>query len=234
MRSESATTDTARSDPDAAPMLAPLRSAPDQWPFHSVYLWDAPSRVAPALIVLGLAASWATAGASEHRALHRALDMALPWLALFQVLWPLVGPRSDDVRSRLLSREHWRLVPARWSAGSLGPDPFAMLTRVIVLVLMIVTSLSAIYAPMSHERVAEALICFVAIQAVFAIWKHQRAGDRVFQAIATGKGAGSAHEALPRRARGVALVLILLVPACWLWQESRIGSSGASTPLQRF
>jgi hypothetical protein len=57
----------------------------------------------------------------------------------------------------------------------------------------------------------------IVLQTLSMLWVHWRADDALALALLHSRGAGCLDEALPKRARGVALMLLLMFPACWGW-----------------
>lgn len=194
--------------------MQPLR--PD-WPFHTVYLWDAPTRLAPLLLLSALIGSWVSAAAAPGHALHRALGMALPWLALFHLLWPLCGPRRAQVRARLRT-VGWRESLARWTPRALGPGRMALAARLMLVLLLPGAAAAARHAPALHQGLACAALMLMALQALGALWVHWRAGEALQPALLHGLGTGRPDEALAGRSHGWAWALALWIPACWAWQ----------------
>ena len=195
-------------------MAVPARA---DWPFHVVYLWDAPARLAPLLLVAALIGTWISAALPQGQTLHRALDMALPWLALFHLLWPLCGPRRVEVRARLRAMG-WRESLARWAPRALVPGRIALAMRAMVLLLLLGAALAARPAPALHQALAWAVLALLVLQALGTLWLHRRAGDPLLPALLQGLGTGRPNEALSMRSSGWAWATALLIPACWLWQ----------------
>ncbi|RYF83395.1 MAG: hypothetical protein EOO29_03575 [Comamonadaceae bacterium] len=213
-----------------AGVRAPLADLPDaahwtaHWPFHSVALWDAPSRIAPALLLAALVGAWASGPLATLQTLHRALDMALPWLALFHLLWPLCGPRRAVVWARLRD-VGWRESLCRWTPRALGPGRIALLMRLGVLGLLLGASLTAGRAPVWHHALAVAALGLTLAQLAGAAWLHRRSGDAWGPALLRGMGTGRPDEGLHSRSHGWAMALCMWVPACWAWQAVRAGAS---------
>lgn len=206
----SATPARATTRPAAAPV-------PADWPFQAVYLWDAPTRLAPLLLLGALLGTWVSAALPQGQTLHRALDMALPSLALFHLLWPLCGPRRAQVRARVQA-VGWRASLARWTPRALGPGRIALTARAGVLLLLLGAALSAGPAPALHQALAWMGLALLVLQGLGALWLHRRAGESLRPALLRGMGTGRPHEALDGGSAGWAGALVLLIPACWLWQ----------------
>ncbi|WP_225783202.1 hypothetical protein [Xenophilus sp. Marseille-Q4582] len=217
MPSSTSAPSSATAPPAPLPSRAPGASLRADWPFQTVYLWDAPARLAPLLLLGALAGTWLPAGGPQGQALHRALDMALPWLALFHLLWPLYGPRRAEVRARLQAAG-WRASLARWAPRALGPGRIALAARAMVLLLLLAAALAARPAPVLHQALAWGALALLALQGLGALWQHRRAGESLRAALLRGEGTGRPQEALQGDSSGWAWALAGLVPACWLWQ----------------
>ncbi|RYF66392.1 MAG: hypothetical protein EOO29_38855 [Comamonadaceae bacterium] len=191
-----------------------------EWPFHAVALWDAPSRLVPVLLLLGLVVNAAHGAWWRWPDLHRALNVALPCFALFHLLWPLVGPRRASVRGHLRSTG-WRESLARWAPRALGPGRIALLMRLLVLGLLAGASLLPMHASESQRDLSLAALGLVLAQLVGTVWLHHRSGEAWLPALLHGRGTGRLDEGLARPSRGWALALGLLLPACWAWQAMR-------------
>lgn len=199
------------------PRAVPHTPPGADWPFHAVYLWDLPTRLAPLLLLGALLGTWVSAALPQGQTLHRALDMALPWLALFHLLWPLCGPRRAQVRARVQA-VGWRASLARWTPRALGPGRIALTARAGVLLLLLGAALSAGPAPALHQALAWVVLALLVLQGMGALWLHRRAGESLRPALLRGMGTGRPHEALGGGSAGWAGALVLLIPACWLWQ----------------
>lgn len=125
--------------------------SPAEWPFHTVYLWDAQTRLAPLLLLVGAFGSWLTVDMLRWQTFHRSLDVALPWLALFHVLWPLFGPRGAAVRAQLGASWNWHSSLAPWSLRMLGPGHQGLAIRALVLLLALGMAFSAMFSRTWHQ-----------------------------------------------------------------------------------
>lgn len=196
---------------------SPSRALPEDWPFQVVYLWDAPTRLTPLLLLGALAGAWASALFAPGQSLHRALIAALPGLALFHLLWPLYGPRRAQVRARLRT-VGWRASWARWAPRALGPGRTGLAARLVLLLLVLGAAATAESAAVRHQGLALAALGLMTLQGLGILWQHRRAGEALWPALRYGLGTGRPDEALPGRARGWAWALALLIPTCWLGQ----------------
>lgn len=102
---------SARRQPGTADAAAP-------WPFRPVYFWDTPSRTAPLLVLVALLAVVVRFDPSTF---HRSFDVAMPLLAIFWLMWPLLGP------SRPVTLQQWRhagqlVLAKRWMPVSGRPS----------------------------------------------------------------------------------------------------------------
>lgn len=196
--------------------------SPAEWPFHTVYLWDAQTRLAPLLLLVGAFGSWLTVDMLRWQTFHHSLDVALPWLALFHVLWPLFGPRGAAVRAQLGASWNWHSSLAPWSLRMLGPGHQGLAIRALVLLLALGMAFSAMFSRTWHQGLASVLVLAVVLQMLGQLWVHWRAGDALLPALLHGMGPSRLNEALPKHARGMALILTMVIPVCWGWQEVRI------------
>lgn len=218
MLSSAPTSSSSSSDTPVRAAAPPATKAVQaDWPFQPVYLWDAPTRLAPLLLLGALLGTWLSAALPQGQSLHRALDMAMPWLALFHFLWPLCGPRRAQVRARVQA-VGWRASLARWTPRTLGPGRIALTVRAGVLLLLLGAAVSARPAPALHQALAWGVLALLVLQALGALWLHRRAGESLRCALLHGQGTGQPREALTSASSGWAWALLMLIPACWLWQ----------------
>jgi cytochrome b len=133
-------------------------------------IWDLPLRLFHWLLVLSLAASWATAKAGfDWRPTHMRLGYFTIGLLLFRIVWGFIGPRHARFASFLKGPVGvWRyargMAAETMLVKSAGHNPLGALMVVLMLVLLAVqtgsglfTSDDIVYAGPYNGAVSESL-----------------------------------------------------------------------------
>jgi cytochrome b len=114
-------------------------------------VWDLPLRLFHWLLVLSLAASWATAKAGfDWRPLHMRLGYFTIGLVLFRLVWGFIGPRHARFASFLEGPVGvWRYARGM-AAGTLliktaGHNPLGGLMVVVMLVLLGIQTVTGLF-----------------------------------------------------------------------------------------
>jgi cytochrome b len=114
-------------------------------------VWDLPLRLFHWLLVLSLAASWATAKAGfDWRPLHMRLGYFTIGLVLFRLVWGFIGPRHARFTSFLKGPVGvWRYARGM-AAGTMlvetaGHNPLGALMVVLMLVLLAIQTATGLF-----------------------------------------------------------------------------------------
>jgi cytochrome b len=114
---------------------------------HERLVWDLPVRMAHWLIVLGVAACWATHYAGvEWFAWHRRSGYAVLVLTVFRVLWGFVGTRHARFAS-FVRRPRVIVGYLRGrDTGSIGHNPLGALAVVSMLIVLLLQACTGLFA----------------------------------------------------------------------------------------
>jgi cytochrome b len=114
-------------------------------------VWDLPLRLFHWLLVLSLAASWATAKAGfDWRPLHMRLGYCTMGLVLFRVVWGFVGPRHARFVNFLKGPAgivHYArgMATGTMIAQSVGHNPLGALMVVVMLLLLAIQTATGLF-----------------------------------------------------------------------------------------
>jgi cytochrome b len=114
-------------------------------------VWDLPLRLFHWLLVLSLAASWATAKAGfDWRPTHMRLGYFTMGLILFRIIWGFMGPRHARFASFLAGpvgvyRYARNMAAGTMMAQSVGHNPLGALMVVVMLLLLIVQTATGLF-----------------------------------------------------------------------------------------
>lgn len=196
-----------------------------------VTVWDAPVRVFHWVAVLSFFGAWITAESERWRLVHVTLGYTLAGLVAFRLLWGLVGTRharfANFVRGpKVVGRYLASLVRGRPEHHT-GHNPAGAWAIVGLLALAALVTFSgwATYNEVwggwtedLHEGAANAMMALVLVHVagvVVSSWLHR---ENLVAGMVSGRKAGAPADALQRRWRGLAVLMLAAVLAFWWWQ----------------
>lgn len=208
---------------------------------RSVRVWDLPVRLLHALLVLGVAAAWWTAGDARRLDLHVAAGSLVAVVLVLRLLWGFVGTEHARWRAFLFSPaavlRHLRSLLRGDAPRFLGHNPVAsaaMLVGLLILVALSVTGVLvlggeeglgllagrvdtatgiALHAP--HEVLAWALLGFVGLHLAGVLKESLRTRENLPLSMVHGRKRPEPGVRSVRSHRGVAVAGLLgLALAC--------------------
>lgn len=201
------------------PIAHVTADAASPWPFRPVYLWDTPSRSAPLLVLFALLA---VVTRPEPSTFHHTFDVAIPLLAIFWLMWPLLGP------TRALTLAPWRLLgqlalAKRWMPSTNAPTPITMMMRAITALAALANWAWSGQLTDAHILVERLALALTTLQLLITWRSLSRAGHAPMKALLTGTGRGYSHETLRETHIAVALLLWTIPAFCWMWLDLSSG-----------
>ena len=188
-------------------------------------------RVCHALMIACFTGAYVTAEQEEWRKAHATLGYTLGGLAIFRLLWGVVGTRYARFASSLgnaqATVDNLRQLPYGWAKRYTGHSPVGALCLIGVLVLALVVSASgwassaenaADWLGQFHAISANTLWVFAGFYTVAVAFGSWRAGDSLLLSIFRGTKLGSPTEAIQNARHGVAMLLVAAVLSFWWYQ----------------
>lgn len=197
-----------------------------------VPVWDAPVRLAHALLIACFAGAWLTAESERWRLVHETLGWTMLGLVVFRVVWGVVGTRharfANFVRGPRAALAHLRgLLAGAHGAEPAGHNPAGGLAVLALLGGIALAGASGWAAGRGigghaveelHEGVVHGLLALVLLHVAAVIVTSLLQRRNLVAAMVTGRMAAAPGEAIPQMRRGVALLLLVAVLGFWAWQ----------------
>jgi cytochrome b len=205
-----------------------------------ILVWDLPVRVFHWAMVLCFAGAYLSAESERWRLLHVTLGYTMAGLVVFRLLWGLIGTRharfADFVRGpRAVARYVGAMLRGE-PETTVGHNPVGALAIVALLGLTAIVAISgwANYNDVGghwtedwHEGAANAMLAVVGVHVAGVLLASLRQRENLVAAMVTGRKRGPAGQAITRRWRSVALLMIVaMLGFAWLQWRSAPASGG--------
>lgn len=200
-------------------------------PAATILVWDAPQRVMHWLMVLSFAGAWPTAEDERWRQVHVSLGYTLAGLVAARLLWGLVGTRharfASFVRGPAAALGYLRALRHGHAPYHTGHNPAGALAIVALLALGAATSVLgwAVEAALgghglqeAHEALAVGMLAVAGLHVLGVAIGSLAHRENLVRAMVTGRKRGPAQDAIDRRWRGLALLILICVASFWTWQ----------------
>lgn len=196
-----------------------------------ILVWDAPVRVMHWLMVLCFAGAWLSAEVGRWRPLHVTLGWTLAGLVAARLVWGVVGTRHarfvSFVRSPLAAWDYLRALVAGHAPHHTGHNPAGALAIVALLALGAMTAalgwaveseLGGEWLEEIHEAFASGMLAVVGLHLLGVVAGSVAHRENLARAMVTGRKSGPAGDAITRRWRVLAFVVLICVASFWAWQ----------------
>ncbi len=210
---------------------------------EKILVWDAPVRVFHWLMVFSFAGAYLTAESEYWRLVHVTLGYTMGGLVAFRIVWGLVGTRyarfSSFVREPSAVMRYLRALLSGKPEHHVGHNPAGAVAIVLLMLssAVIVASGWAIYNDVGgewlselHDIAATAMLLVIAVHVAgvaVSSWLHH---ENLVRSMVTGNKLGRAEDAIRRRWRPLAVVILAAALGFWWlqWQSApQIRPSGA-------
>lgn len=198
-----------------------------------ILVWDAPVRVFHWLLVLSFAGAYLTSDGERWRLLHVSLGYTMGGLVAFRILWGLIGTRharfASFVRGPAAVLRYLRSLLGGQPEHHVGHNPAGAVAIVLLLLLSLVVVATgwAVYNDTGghwledlHDGAANAMLALVGVHVAGVVagsWLHR---ENLVLAMLDGHKAGEPGEAIRRRWRVLAFLMLMAVLAFW-WLQWR-------------
>ncbi|HJV72254.1 cytochrome b/b6 domain-containing protein [Ideonella sp.] len=206
-----------------------------------ILVWDAPVRVMHWLMVLSFAGAWLSAESERWRLLHITLGYTLAGLVAARLVWGLVGTQHarfvSFVRGPTAALDYLRALLQGRAPHFSGHNPAGALAIVGLLALAAATTalgwaveaeLGGDWLEEAHEALATGMLALVGLHVLGVVVGSLAHRENLARAMFTGRKLGPARDAIGRRWRALALVILIFVASFWAWQWQ--SSPAADTP----
>ena len=207
-------------------------------PTAQVLVWDAPVRVFHWLMVVCFVGAWLSAESERWALVHVSLGYTMAGLALFRLVWGLVGTRHARFRNFVRGPRSVARYVASLLSGEpehhVGHNPAGALAIVALLALTAMTALTGwvTYAELAgdwvgevHEGAANLMLAVVLVHLAGVLVSSRLHHENLVLGMFTGRKAGSADEGIRSAWHALGVVMLAGVMAFW-WLQWRAAPTG--------
>lgn len=200
---------------------------------RSILVWDTPVRVFHWLLVLCFFGAFVTAESERWRLLHNTLGYTAGGLAVFRLVWGLIGTRharfADFVRGPHAVLAYLASLRAGRPHHHVGHNPAGALAIVALLGLTLATALSGWVGEAKlagewmlglHEGMANGMMAVVLVHVGGVVYASRVHHENLVASMITGRKSGPPEEGIQRAWHSVAVLMLVAVLGFW-WMEYR-------------
>lgn len=200
---------------------------------RTILVWDLPVRLGHWLMAGAFAVAWLTGESEEWRLVHALAGGTVVGVALFRLLWGLVGSRharfAEFVKSPLAALDYLKSLPGPAPRHFTGHNPAGAWAIVLLLALALLAGgsgwlayqeIGGKWAEELHEGLTATLLAVVGVHLLGVAVGSLVHGENLPRAMVTGRKRGPVSEAIAG-ARPLIAVLLLTWTAAVAWWLSR-------------
>lgn len=199
----------------------------------NILVWDLPVRMGHWLMVAGFAVAWITGESEEWRLVHVLAGGTVVGIALFRLLWGLIGTRyarfADFVRGPAMAFAYLKSLPGARPQHTVGHNPAGGWAIVLLLALALASGASGwlTYQEIGgewleevHEAAVNAMLLVVLVHIAGVAVGSLVHRENLPRAMVTGMKRGEARYAIAG-SRPLAAMALLAWTAAVAWFLSR-------------
>lgn len=194
---------------------------------NSIKVWDVPVRLGHWLMAGGFIIAWLTADSEEWRLMHVYSGGMVLAVALFRVIWGIVGSRfarfTDFIHGPAAVFRYVKSLLQRQPLHFTGHNPAGGWAIMGLLALAIGIGISGYVAYQEwlgdamaewHEELAEAMLLLVVIHLAGVAVGSLMHGENLPRSMVTGRKKGQPEQSITQP--GYVAAMLLMIWACWL------------------
>lgn len=197
--------------------------------FHSILVWDVPTRVFHWLLVLSFSGAYLTAESERYRDIHVVLGYTLLGLIAFRLLWGFFGTRYAQFRSFLF--KSGEIVAYMLSllkgkpAHYIGHNPLGSVSIWLLLGLGILSGVSGVLLfediggealEELHEVVSNAMLAIVLIHIAGVVVSSLMHRENLVRSMVTGFKSAEPDQGIRRSYLWLGVIMLAAVVAFWV------------------